>query len=102
MARKWGMEASQRLTLCVFVGQESAEIPKTGLMGSPASSCSGWLGDGFVHQQNGNIIPHRIDAMALATFQALAILPNCERLLAHRADQNVQKVLWDHACYFTP
>ena len=34
MARKWDAEPSQRLTLCVVVGQESAEQPGAELIGS--------------------------------------------------------------------
>ena len=50
----------------------------------------------FVDQHDGNVVFHWIDAVALRALQALGILAVLERLLAGRADQNLQKVFVDH------
>jgi len=51
---------------------------------------SGGLGDSLVHQQNGNVIPNRIDAVALSTLEALPFVLECQWLLADRANQHVK------------
>jgi hypothetical protein len=51
---------------------------------------SGGLGNGFVHQQNGNVIPNRIDAVALSALEALPFVLERQWLLADRANQHVE------------
>jgi hypothetical protein len=58
---------------------------------------SGWLGRGLINQKDRNVVAYRIDAAAFSTFQALAILFQHERLLANRANEDVEKVLGDHS-----
>ena len=50
----------------------------------------GGLGDSLVHQQNGNVIPNRIDAVALSALEALPFVLEREWLLADRANQHVK------------
>jgi hypothetical protein len=70
-----------------------------------------WVGglrgfnDGFVHQQNRDVVPNWVNAAALGALQTLAaiVLHNVlERLLAGRADQNLQEILRNHAEDSTP
>jgi hypothetical protein len=51
---------------------------------------SGGLGDSLVHQQNGNVIPNRIDAVALSALEALPFVLGRQWLLADRANQHVK------------
>jgi hypothetical protein len=51
---------------------------------------SGGLGDSLVHQQNGNVIPNRIDAVALSALEALPFVLWRQWLLADRANQHVK------------
>jgi len=51
---------------------------------------SGGLGDSLVHQQNGNVIPNRINAVALSALEALPFVLKREWLLADRANQHVE------------
>jgi hypothetical protein len=48
------------------------------------------LGDSFVHQQDGNVIPNRIDAVALSTLEALTLIFQREWLLADGADKHIE------------
>src|SRR5439155_3970653 len=48
------------------------------------------LGDSLVHQQNGNVIPNRINAVALSALEALPFVLKREWLLADRANQHVE------------
>ena len=73
MARKWGVKVSQQVTMCVVLVRESAEWPSAGIW-RPGTAAYSRLGDCFIHQQNRNVVPHRIDAMAHAALQALAVL----------------------------
>ena len=50
----------------------------------------GGLGDSLVHQQNGNVIPNRINAVALSALEALPFVLKREWLLADRANQHVE------------
>jgi hypothetical protein len=52
---------------------------------------------GLIHQQNGNIVAHGIDALALNALQTLAIFLLDQRFFADRANQNFKKILWNHA-----
>ena len=51
---------------------------------------SGGLSDSLVHQQNGNVIPNRINAVALSALEALPFVLEREWLLADRANQHVE------------
>jgi hypothetical protein len=62
----------------------------------------GRIGNSLVNQHNRNIVPHRIDAVALHALQALPGLFQLERLFAGGTNQNVKQVLRDHASHFTP
>jgi hypothetical protein len=55
------------------------------------------IGDGFVDQQNRNIVPNRIDAPALGALQAFSVFLEQQRFFAHGADQDVQQILRNHA-----
>jgi len=57
---------------------------------------SGGLGHGFVHQQDRDIVPNRINSVTLAAFQAFAIILLRQRLLAHWTNQDFEKVLGNH------
>lgn len=50
----------------------------------------------LVHQQDGDVVPHRIHPVAGATLQALPVVFERQGLLAGRADQNVEQVLRNH------
>jgi hypothetical protein len=54
---------------------------------------SGRIDRSFVHQHDGDVVPHRIDATALAALQALASVLQYQRLFADRADQNIEQIL---------
>ena len=47
----------------------------------------------FVHQQNRNIVAHRIDPLALATLEALTSFLLHQRLLANWTHENFEKIL---------
>jgi hypothetical protein len=51
---------------------------------------------GFIHQHDGDIVFHRIDAMALHALQALGILAVFEWLFARGANQNFQQIFGNH------
>jgi len=75
-----------RLTGCVVVGHKRATarcaaVSKRGL---------GRLGDSFVHQQDGNVIPNRIDAVALSALEALPFIFEREWLLTDGADKHIE------------
>ncbi len=50
----------------------------------------------LIDQHDGDVILYRIDPVALRTFQALRVLTVLKRLLARRANQNLQKVFAEH------
>ena len=54
------------------------------------------LDRGFIDQHDGNIVFHRIDAVALGALQTLRTLAVHERLLAGWANQNVEKIFGNH------
>jgi len=56
----------------------------------------------FIHQQNGNVIAHRIYSPALPALQAFPCFFLHQRLLAYRANQDVEKLLGDHADILRP
>lgn len=58
---------------------------------------SGRINRGFIHQKDRDVIPHRIHPPALAALQALLIALNNQRLLADWANQDIEKVLGNHA-----
>jgi hypothetical protein len=60
------------------------------------SKGSGGINHSLVNQQNGNIVPDGVHATASRAFQAGAIFFQGERLLARRANQNVEQVLSHH------
>jgi hypothetical protein len=51
---------------------------------------------GFIHQQNWNVIADGVNPAALGAFQAFAISLHSQRLLADRANQNIQQILRNH------
>lgn len=56
----------------------------------------------FVDQQNGNIVPHWIYAVALAALQALPGFLLHQGLLAQRANQDIEQFLGNHARILPP
>ena len=56
----------------------------------------------FVDQQNGNVVPHWIYAVALAALQALAGFLLYQRLFADRTCQNLEQFLGNHAGILRP
>jgi hypothetical protein len=52
---------------------------------------------GFVDEHVRDAVFHSVDAVTLPALQALRILPVIERLLADRADQNLEQVFVEHA-----
>ena len=50
----------------------------------------------FIHQKDGNVVTHWVDAMALGTLETLAGFLLHQRFLAHRAHQNVEEILGNH------
>jgi hypothetical protein len=52
-----------------------------------------WLDHRFIHQQDRNVVPHRIHAVALPTLQAFARFLLHQRLFANRTDQDVEQFL---------
>lgn len=63
---------------------------------SPAPKSRG-INDGFIHQHDRDVVPHRVDAPALGALQAFSGLFELQRLLADWADQDVQQILRNHA-----
>jgi len=58
--------------------------------GEERQSLSG-VDDGFVHQQNWDVVTNRVDAVALGTLQAFSrFLSMLHWLFAHGADQDVE------------
>ena len=78
----------EQLTQCVLLGQKNAcsETDRLKIWGGE----SGWIGRGFIDQQNGNVIPDRIGPPAASTLQAFSIFFQGKRLLAVRANQDVE------------
>ena len=62
--------------------------------------CSGGVHGGRVDQQDRNTVLNGIYAEALSAFQAGRRRPQRERLLANRANQNVEQVLRNHGAPF--
>lgn len=56
----------------------------------------GWFRDRLINQENGYVVPDRIDPVALAALQTLAILLERQRLFAEGADQDVEQILGNH------
>jgi len=65
-------------------------------------SCESGFDCGFIHQQNGNVVAHRIHSPAFAALQARAIFFLRQRLLAGRANQNFHQVLGNHEGILLP
>jgi hypothetical protein len=63
------------------------------------TACSGGIDDGFVDQQNGNVVPNGIDPLAGAALQALAFPLQREGLFTGGADQDVEQVFGIHRVY---
>ena len=57
---------------------------------------SGGVDGSFVDEKDRNPVPHRIHSPARPTFQAFMIRGSGERLLAGRADQDVEQILRNH------
>ena len=55
----------------------------------------------LIDQHDGNFVTNRVDAAALGTFKALALVFQGERFLADGTDQDVEQVLRNHAVDFT-
>ena len=64
---------------------------------------SGRVDHGFVHQHDGDVVAHRIDAAALSALEALppVFVFEYQRLLTHGADQNLEQVRGNHEWHFT-
>jgi hypothetical protein len=62
---------------------------------------SGWIDCGFVNQQNRNVVLYSVYPFAGAALEALGSLSMHERVLACRADQNLEQVLGDHGKHST-
>jgi hypothetical protein len=58
--------------------------------------------DRFIDQQNGDVVPHGIDAVTLAALQALTRFLLHKRLLAHWTYQNVEQFLRNHSGILPP
>jgi len=58
--------------------------------------------DRFIDQQNGDVVPHGIDAVTLAALQALTRFLLHKRLLAHGTYQNVEQFLRNHSGILPP
>jgi hypothetical protein len=85
------------LTLGVVLVQKRALSPRTGQACVRLARLRGF-GDGFVHQHDWNVVPHRVDAVALCALQAFSRLFTMQqRLFARRADQDVEQILRNHA-----
>jgi hypothetical protein len=56
---------------------------------------------GFVHQHDGNIFAHGINATARGALQALLIRRGRNGRFTERANQNIEKFLGDGHDYFT-
>jgi hypothetical protein len=54
------------------------------------------LNRGLIDQHDGNVVFHRIDAVALLALQALRVLPVFERLLTGWTNQNFQELFGKH------
>lgn len=54
------------------------------------------LDRGLIDQHDGDIVLHRIDPVALRTFQAFRVLAVIERLLAGWTNQHFQEVFGNH------
>ena len=55
---------------------------------------------GLVHQHDGDVVAHRINASALITLQSVTLFR--QRGFADRTDQNLEKTFVDHFGNFTP
>jgi hypothetical protein len=64
---------------------------------------SGRVDNCFVNQHDWNVVPNGIHAPALAAFQALSLILQCERFFAHRTNQHIKQILRNHgAAMLTP
>src|SRR5579872_3234395 len=59
-------------------------------------SPSARFNDGLVKEHDGNIVPHRIDPMALPALQALWRFAQRELTMARRADQDLKQLFRNH------
>ena len=78
----------------VFVARVPANCQEAVM--TPKARNSRGVDSSFVGQQNRDIVPHRVDAAAFATFQAFGVLLMGQRLFANRTNQNIQQVLRNH------
>ena len=60
------------------------------------AGASGRIDRSFVHQHDGDAVPHRINAAALGALETLPFVFQYQRLFADRADQNFEQVLVNH------
>src|SRR5215472_7632721 len=67
------------------------------VLGTLFRAKSSRLDGSFVYQQDRDIAPHRIHAMAVAAFQAFPIILHHQRLFARGANQKVEEFLGNHA-----
>jgi hypothetical protein len=56
----------------------------------------------FVNQQDRNVVPHRIGPVTFSTLQRRSFIFHPERLLARRADQQIEQFLGDHRWIVLP
>jgi hypothetical protein len=56
---------------------------------------------GFIDEQDGNVISHRIDSAASRALERFWIGAQFQGLLAGRADQQIEEVLGNHGNYCT-
>jgi hypothetical protein len=76
-----------KLTICVVSETATGEF---------CLARSGHFNRGGVDQQNRDVVLNRIDAAAFATLQAFGFVLQRERLLANRANQNIEQILANH------
>ena len=55
------------------------------------------INNGFIDQQNGDVVANWIDTPALRALQALSVFFERQPLLAYRTHENVKEILRNHA-----
>ncbi len=86
------------LTQGVVLAQKRvADRPQWVKLRRPTADGLCGVGDGFIDQQNRNIVPNWIHAPAITALQAFPIFFEHQRFFAYGADQDVQQILWNHA-----
>jgi hypothetical protein len=76
--------------LCVSAGSETVAVGEVLLR----------VNGGLVHQHDGDVVAHRINASALITLKSVILFR--QRRFADRTDQNLEQSFVDHFGNFTP